>query len=536
MRERRIAILVPLWHEHAVIGRMLEHNLAAIRYARYDFFVGVYPNDELTCRAVAEIARRRDHVHLCTVPHPGPTSKGDCLNAIFDAMRDYEARNGLRYEVIITHDAEDMIHPEALRLINWYSYSHAMVQVPVLPLPTRFGEVTHGLYCDEFAEYQSKDIPVRQMLGGFLPSNGVGTGFSRDALEELAAKRDGRIFEPECLTEDYENGFCLHQMGFRQIFVPLRFETQGPVATREYFPRNIRAAIRQRSRWVAGIVLQGWERHGWRVDDEQLYWLWRDRKGLVGNLLSPLLNVLLPWGLWVTVSRGVENALPEWLARACAVNAVVTLIQMGARGFYSGRIYGWGFALGVPLRTFWGNWINCIATLLALWQYTVARICGRSLAWRKTEHKYAVAAAPTPNRPRLGELLVRMQCLSAAEVDEALKVCPAGTRLGEHLVELRKLSEQRLYEALSSQASLPLGIPEGKVDHLATQSLPADAIRRWKVLPYRIAAGQMMVATPEIPSEKSHRELQELSRLDLRFRLMPKSEFEALVREHVGVE
>src|ERR1017187_8416281 len=44
--ERRIAILVPLWREHRVIGQMLEHNLAAIRYSAYDVFVGVYPNDE----------------------------------------------------------------------------------------------------------------------------------------------------------------------------------------------------------------------------------------------------------------------------------------------------------------------------------------------------------------------------------------------------------------------------------------------------------------------------------------------------------
>jgi hypothetical protein len=43
--ERPIAVFVPLWHEQAVIGRMLEHNLAAIRYRNYHFFVGVYPND-----------------------------------------------------------------------------------------------------------------------------------------------------------------------------------------------------------------------------------------------------------------------------------------------------------------------------------------------------------------------------------------------------------------------------------------------------------------------------------------------------------
>ena len=44
-------------------------------------------------------------------------------------------------------------------------------------------------------------------MGGFIPSNGVGAGYSRRALEMLAAAHSNRIFEPGCLTEDYENGF-----------------------------------------------------------------------------------------------------------------------------------------------------------------------------------------------------------------------------------------------------------------------------------------------------------------------------------------
>src|SRR5947209_3486222 len=204
--ERRIAIFVPLWHEHRVIGQMLEHNLSSIRYSNYDFFIGVYPNDPLTERAVADAAQRRPRVHLAVCPHNGPTSKGDCLNWIHRSMEAFELRQRVRYDIIMTHDAEDLAHPESLRLINWYSRDFDMVQVPVLALPTPARELTHGIYCDEFAEYQLKDIPARQQLGGFLPSNGVGTGFSRAALDELAADRGGRIFDPECLTEDYENG------------------------------------------------------------------------------------------------------------------------------------------------------------------------------------------------------------------------------------------------------------------------------------------------------------------------------------------
>ncbi len=107
--ERRIAILVPLWEEQRVIGRMLERNLAAIQYTNYDFFAGAYPNDTLTVAAVAEAARRSSRVHLALVPHSGPTSKGDCLNAIFDCLIEYEAAHGVRYEVIVTHDAEDLV-------------------------------------------------------------------------------------------------------------------------------------------------------------------------------------------------------------------------------------------------------------------------------------------------------------------------------------------------------------------------------------------------------------------------------------------
>ena len=68
------------------------------------------------------------------------------------------------------------------------------------------------------------------------------------------------------------------------------------MATREYFPRRFRPAISQRTRWVTGIALQSWERHGWNAPWPQLYWFWRDRKGLVGNLLSPVANLFFLYG------------------------------------------------------------------------------------------------------------------------------------------------------------------------------------------------------------------------------------------------
>jgi len=539
--ERRIAILVPLWKEHRVIGQMLDRNLAAIRYANYDVFVGVYPNDEATVRAVTDAAGRHPRVHLAMCPHDGPTSKGDCLNWIYRRMEMHEIRHEVRFEVVVTHDAEDLIHADALRLINWYSPAYDMVQVPVLPLATGLGEFTHGLYCDEFGEYQTKDIPVRQRLGGFLPSNGVGTGFGRIALERLARTRGGRIFDPACLTEDYENGFQLHALGCTQIFVPLRFGAAGLMATREYFPRNLRGAIRQRSRWVAGIALQGWQRHGWRGPWRQVYWFWRDRKGLVGNLLTPFANGVFVYGavryLLAAKTGGVwlfGGHIPHWLPRAYQATLWISVAQAAIRIRCSARIYGWRFAVAGPLRMIWGNLVNSAATVAALWQFLGARLKNRALAWLKTDHVYPSAVTAEHGRPRLGEVLVRMRCVSMSEVEDALESRPPGLRIGEHLVRSRKVSEEHLYEALSSQSGIPLGVPQkGELHRSATRVFPAEAARRWKVMPYRVAVGQLHVLTPDVPSEEMTRQLAGLSDLEIRFRLVRPSEFDALAREYL---
>ncbi|MEI9813213.1 MAG: glycosyltransferase [Acidobacteriota bacterium] len=176
-----IAIFVPLWCEDAVIARMLEHNLASIRYQDYHFFAGCYPNDLATQQAVESIASRFGNVHLALCPHDGPTSKADCLNWIYQNMLLHEEQSREHFDIVVIHDAEDLVHPEELRWINYYAARYDFVQTPVLALPTPFYEWTHGVYIDEFAEYHTRDMTVRATLGGFIPSCGVGTGYRRKA-------------------------------------------------------------------------------------------------------------------------------------------------------------------------------------------------------------------------------------------------------------------------------------------------------------------------------------------------------------------
>lgn len=111
--ERPIAIFVPCWQEAPVIARMLEHNFSAIRYRNYHWFVGAYPNDSDTQRAVESVIAKHPNVHLALCPHDGPTSKADCLNWVFQCMLLFEQQSGAHFEVILQHDAEDLVHPQS---------------------------------------------------------------------------------------------------------------------------------------------------------------------------------------------------------------------------------------------------------------------------------------------------------------------------------------------------------------------------------------------------------------------------------------
>jgi adsorption protein B len=118
---RPMAIFVALWNEHRVIQKMIDNNTSKLHYSRFDFFVGVYPNDAPTLAAVREAMTRHPNVHLSLCPHEGPTSKADNLNWIYQRMLLYEEEHGVRFEMILTHDAEDLMDPDALRWINYYA-------------------------------------------------------------------------------------------------------------------------------------------------------------------------------------------------------------------------------------------------------------------------------------------------------------------------------------------------------------------------------------------------------------------------------
>jgi adsorption protein B len=407
---KRVAILVPAWHEADVIEEMLSSNVLKLDYdpRRFDIFCGTYQNDPETQTRVEAAAAYAPNVHKVVVPHDGPTSKADCLNSVYRAIARHELERGRRYDILLLHDAEDVIHPLSLRLYSALIPPNDFVQTPVfsLPLPTR--RVVSGTYIDEFAEHHLKDMFVREAIGGIVPSAGVGTAFARDALEEIANRNDGSPFNTESLTEDYEIGLRFRLAGKRMHFAcyALPGATRGKevIATREFFPGRLRASVRQRSRWILGIALQTWAQLGWRGPPAVVYCLWRDRKALLTNTLQLLAYALVAYvtvrawlahgdAAWEPYRLAANDSLLWWLL---ATNLGIAVWRAAMKAQFVGRLYGpWQALLSVP-RLVVGNVIGIVAMLRAVAQFARHRITGQPLRWLKTAHTFPTGPAGQP--------------------------------------------------------------------------------------------------------------------------------------------
>jgi len=224
--EQPIAIIIPAWQEAPVIGKMIDNTVRTLRYSKYTIFVGTYPNDPDTALEVERTRERFGCVERIVCPKDGPTNKADCLNWIIQGVRHHEHRTGTPFAIYLMHDAEDIVHALSLKLFNYLMPRFAMIQIPVFSLPRRWDEFTAGVYMDEFAELHSKDLIVRERLGKNVPSAGVGTAFSQQAVEALGMANDNQLFSLDSLTEDYDFGFRLRAVGLQSVFVRFPYERE----------------------------------------------------------------------------------------------------------------------------------------------------------------------------------------------------------------------------------------------------------------------------------------------------------------------
>lgn len=387
---RRIAIFVPAWDEAGVIGAMLAAALDRLDHPDYRIYVGAYPNDRATIDAVAAVVERDARVRLVIGTRPGPTTKADCLNALWHALARDEG-SGQRADIVVLHDAEDVVHPEELRVFDRLIGAYAAVQLPVRPLVDRAAPLVSGHYADEFAEAHAKQLVVRAGLGAALPLAGVGCAIDRSMLDAIADSRGGDPFDAASLTEDYELGLAIAARGGRGVLARERGRDGQLVAVHAYFPATLTAAVRQKARWMTGIALAGWDRVGWGpVFDLPDHWMrMRDRRAPLAVLvLAAAYVAVVAWGVALLLHWTLGSApmapLPLWLV---AVNAALLVWRLAMRMAFTGAIYGWREALWSLPRAFVGNVIALLAARRAIGRY-IAMLRGAAPVWDKTAHAF----------------------------------------------------------------------------------------------------------------------------------------------------
>ncbi|MDR6789051.1 adsorption protein B [Sphingomonas sp. BE138] len=388
-----LAVFVPAWDEQRVIGAMLSATLARYDHPDYRIYVGCYPNDPGTLAAAQAVAAGDARVRVVTVAHDGPTTKADCLNHLWRALRDDDAAVGHRSAAIVLHDAEDVVHPAELRVFDDHLRDAALVQLPVVPLIDPRRHWVSGHYADEFAEAHRRDLVVRSALGAALPLAGVGCAIRRDALERLDDGR-GTPFEPQSLTEDYELGLRVAALGLPARFVRWRERKGGAlIATRAFFPDTIDTAVRQKARWVTGIALSGWDRTGWGTRrDVAEYWMrMRDRRGLLAVLaLLAAYAALVGWSVSALAHAWGGSVLAPagtGLRALLMLNAGLLCWRLAARAMHTAAEHGWREARRSVPRALVANGIAMLAARRAVTRY-VATLLGAAPRWDKTAHRF----------------------------------------------------------------------------------------------------------------------------------------------------
>lgn len=393
----RLAVFVPAWREEAVIGAMIA--TARTRFGAHDWrlYVGTYPNDPETAAAVRRAARGDPRIRLVVGDRPGPTTKAGCLNWLWKAMRADEQADRRFVKAVILHDAEDMVHEDELAVYDTLIDRFDLVQLPVEPVAVRdrgwWERFVSLHYAGEFAEAHRKQVVVREALGAAVPSAGVGCAIGRHVLARAALNRDGP-FDPASLTEDYEFGLRVGEAGGRGVLAAVRArDGNGLVAVRACFPSTIEAAVRQKSRWVAGIALAGWDRLGWHGGPAERWMRLRDRRApLAAMVMLAAYAALVLWlYAWIESLRHGTPAPVVLPAALFLTNLGLLAWRIVVRALFTASVDGFGLALLTPLHMLLGNVVAILAAARAMGLYLGMVRSGR-VRWDKTAHVFPVAS------------------------------------------------------------------------------------------------------------------------------------------------
>ena len=207
-------------------------------------------------------------------------------------------------------------------------------------------------------------------------------------------KKEG-LFNDVNLTEDYELGFRFYQLGFRTGFFNVKLDRDDEasrIATAEFFPNTFWASVKQRSRWVAGIVFQNWKAHKWAGNLSTKYFLFRDRKSIFSFFSAFLSNIVILYFIYAILSNVFGWSKPFSLVGNSSVlwylmvaNLIFMISRLSHRFVFTYNWYGFKYAFFSLFRLPLDTIINFFAIARSLNVYKKTRR-QEKVVWDSTSH------------------------------------------------------------------------------------------------------------------------------------------------------
>jgi len=383
------------------------------------------------------------------------------------------------------------------------------------------------------------------------------------ALDVAAAASGGDCFSTDSLTEDYEFSFRIHQLGLKQTFVRFPIERKvprrsfmqrrpGPVShgdfitTREFFPHLFWASVRQKTRWVIGIALQGWKTFAWRGGWRLRYLYFRDRKTLFTQQFMALGYIVALGLMTLQISSALfpdryifappfEDDSALW--NLFYINIGLFVNRLAHRHFWTCRIYGLSQLPLILPRYLVANVINYFAVTRATFRYFRHLRTNERIGWDKTAHSFPGEEVLAAYRRKLGDILVERGLVTKEQLDRGLAAqATTGRPLGAAIVDIGELDEDALIEVLCDQLHLSRA---RSLDPYATslsllRRVPEHCAKALSVFPLEERDGKIVLACAVVPDRRGILELEAALGLPVEFRLARRAEVTMALRHGYG--
>ena len=506
--EEHIAIMIPCFDDTKIIESMLSHNCMDIDYENYKIFVGIYKNDVKTLKAVQNFANLNNKVICCAHEAKSTANKVQNLNEIYKNILSYEELHNIKFSAFVSHDAVDLIHPVALKMYNYLVERKDIVQLPVFPMKVKDTCFTHWTYNDELAERNTKDLIVREVLGGFIPSAGSGTSFARRVMEILVEENKGYPFSIDFENGLYDSCFIAGLKNLSQIFVTKhiyqnqwRRRASGNkyylkrlevfISTSTLYPLNYRDAVKEKTKVILSRAFQKIRKIEGKRRGITRYEVMHDRKILITYFLNFLASILFIF--WLAYSHfdikdprfmSLDNLITEHkLIYGFLIFFFIAICQrLLQRMIAVYRVYNDLVAvlLSIP-RAAYDNIINAHALFRAYMIFLFTKKAKR-LSWNKVNHELPNLERIISKKKLLGELLLEKKLMTKQQLIALLQKQQVGGKfLGKLAVEHNYIDESQLDDLLTEQFQIAK-VPYKNIHVLSANDLPiSTSIYNWLI-------------------------------------------------------